>query len=74
MCDLFGWSHILIYSETMFPRLLPGVAFVVMSYQCQLTCVHICAYLSICYDIPASAISDLQAPSPRTVCMRARCL
>ena len=52
MCDLFGWSHILVHSETMFTRLLPGVAYVVMSYQCQMTCVHVCAYLSICYYTP----------------------
>ena len=47
MCDLFGWSHILVHSETMFTCLLPGVASVFMSYQCQMTCVHVCAYLSI---------------------------
>ena len=52
MCDLFGWSHILVHSETMFTRLLPGVVSVVMSYQCQITCVHVCAYLSICYYTP----------------------
>ena len=44
---MFGWSHILIYSETMFTRLLPVVVSVVMSYQCQMTCVYVCAYLSI---------------------------
>ena len=34
VCNLFGWSHILVHSETMFTHLLPGVASVVMSYQC----------------------------------------
>ena len=65
MCDLFGWSHILVHSESMFTRLLPGVASVAMSYQCQMTCVHVCAFLSIIYYYTlVSAISDLQASSP----------
>ena len=41
MCDLFDLFHILVHSKTMFTGLLPGVVCVVMSYQCQLTCVHV---------------------------------